>query len=80
MALYTREQILLSKSNDFICKRDALMDTPGLTLDGRPSYIGGRLNRYGVVWCPGGDDLHQAKFAWSTIEHVIMNKGGAFTS
>ena len=77
--LYTREQVLSSKDNDFICKRDALMETEGITLDGMVAYISGRLCPFATLWCP--DDLaRQASFSWNTIEHVITEHGGKFRS
>lgn len=80
MGILTREQILTSKDTDFICKRDELMSTPDVTLDGHRAYIGGRLNNYATVWCPDSLLMHQATFAWSAVEHVIMNDNGEFHS
>lgn len=66
--LYTPEAITV-KNSDFIHVRDKLMEAEGITLDGCPAYIGGRLKAYATVWCP--DDLHQANFSWECVKRIV---------
>ena len=56
------------------------METKGVTLDGRPAYISGRLCKFALVWCPDEDDMHQAYFSWDVVERIIKTNGGAFYS
>lgn len=48
------------------------------TLDGKPARVRGRLLKFAIVGQTMGGV--QVEYAWATVEHVMVNKGGAFKS
>jgi len=60
-------------------RRRELVSVRGVTLDGKPAAIGGVRQEFaGVARLDGQGGT--VEFAWSTVEHVIVNCGGEFKS
>ena len=58
-------------------EKTALIDAHGVTLNGKPAKVFGRLMPFARVrQIPEGLDV---EFAWGTVQHIIST-GGAFKS
>ena len=73
------EKLVTPGGSKFIAVRGALIDAPGITLDGAPAVISGRLCEHATV-IPVGDCSRSVPFAWETVRRVVTEKGGAFRS
>ena len=56
-------------------EKDALVDTKGITLNGKPAKINGRREPFASV-CELNGPL-KVEFAWRTVKNIIAN-GGQF--
>ena len=83
MSLYSKEQAAMSRDSALMEYREGLMDTEGITLNGRPAIIKGRLLAFPIVCtlerCSEGA-WHEAEFAWGTVERIIRERNGEFHS
>ncbi|KXO93005.1 Uncharacterised protein (plasmid) [Tsukamurella tyrosinosolvens] len=62
-----------------LAERRALVQTAGITLDGRPASIGGARNDFASVSTTDGGPLVDVEFAWATVARVV-DAGGDFRS
>lgn len=61
-----------------LTRRQELVETKGVTLDGRPAVIGGSRLDFPVVLTLDG--AQRVEFAWPTVDHIVTNRDGAFRS
>lgn len=69
-------QNALDNPNEKLYNRRKELCAARVTLDGRPATVSGAMFKFAEV--RSLDGVLRAEFAWSTVENVIANSGGAF--
>jgi len=59
-------------------QKTKLVNQPGITLNGKPARIIGRLETHATVaTIPSGPAY---EYAWETVAHIVDTKNGAFVA